>query len=404
MATLRLGNVDADSMPANPRKYLDNYHPFMPDSMRRKTKFRDERTGLWRSFIEREGGQVKELQRFLKDAGFMPKAAMGGIYGYETMAAVRLFQHYMLTVEKETSIGSPDGVAGKKTFKFIEKWKAEGKGICKWGQSSAANPLSEHFNQWMDVLRRAKDFYSTNENPILKFSEEYTGKTATRKVSDWDVDPNSIHLVGIRRGEDDSKANRTNNDLFALLINGMVFYFLGSADPNSKRSYSLGNAFLMEGQHEYVFGWHKISDATKVYRALRPASRGVLIFRDKDGDKILTDKDFENGVFINDHINIHWTGIGNSNYSAGCQVIAGRNYWNEKEFVDCSKFAASGYADLGSKTRGAYDLLTDLILTYAAPGVTSISYTLARDEALFLADGISKDMLDDVVSRMQSGK
>ncbi|MBK9016947.1 MAG: hypothetical protein IPM82_24395 [Saprospiraceae bacterium] len=183
-----------------------------------------------------------------------------------------------------------------------------------------------------------------------------------------------------------------------LLIKGMVFKFWGSTDPSQgvagKR---LDEPFLIEGQHIYRFGWHKVSDAQQVYRALKPAKYGVLVFRDRDNDNSLTPADIAKGLDAtpNNSINIHWSGKGETNYSAGCQVIAGQSYSNhEGKVIDCTAFASPGYADLkNGKTWGAYNVFTDLVLCYAPEGVNTIAYTLARDESFLLSTDINENTL-----------
>ncbi|MBI5917582.1 MAG: hypothetical protein HY842_19610, partial [Bacteroidetes bacterium] len=97
----------------------------------------------------------------------------------------------------------------------------------------------------------------------------------------------------------------------------------------------------------------------------------------------------------NGSINIHWSGKGETNYSAGCQVIAGQSYFNhEDKLIDCSAFASPGYSDLAKgKTRGAYNMLTDLILCYAPEGVQTITYTLSRDESFGLSTDIDENTI-----------
>ena len=406
MTTLHLGNVDAGSLPKNKRKFLDDYHPFMSDKLKNLVQFRDESNGSWKHFEEKSGREVKRLQQFLKDAGFMPKAEVSGVFGYATAAAVRLFQHYTHFVDGYTDIGTPDGIVGQKTWDYINKWET-GK-ICDWGAASSELPSPE-FSVWLDLIKKGKEHFLNNSDPIIAQSEAFTGKTDTRKVKDWDTSPNTIHLIGIRRGEEHKKDNADNNDLFILLLNGMVFYFWGSTDPNPhlapKKQHKDGLAFLCEGQHEYTFGWHKVSSKEKIYRALRPPKNGVLIFRDKDKNHSLSPEERILYHTPNKTINIHWSGIGSFNYSAGCQVISGQNYLTGNgTLVDCSGFAAKNYDQLGTKTRGAYDLLVDLILTYAPKGVTTISYTLAKDEAVFLSDGMTKKMLTEVIQQMKKNK
>jgi peptidoglycan hydrolase-like protein with peptidoglycan-binding domain len=398
--TLRLGKIDQGSMPADRQQFLQLFHAVLSPNLQKKNAFRDEADGLWQPLAEMPGNGVKDLQQFLKDAGFMPYAKVDGIFGYATQAAVRLFQEYIRTVDGDATIGNPDGVAGPNTLRFVEKWKTERKGtpnfVCQWG---AASPQagSPEFNKYIGLLEKAKAAYAANPNEILKLSEAYAKPTDTRKIKDWDTSPNSIHLIGIRRNQEAASHKRENDDLFVLLIRGMVFKFWGSTDPSQALNDRSDEPFLMEGQHSYQFGWHKVSDANQVYRALKPAKHGVLVFRDRDNTNSLTPADIAKGLDANPNltINIHWSGKGETNYSAGCQVIAGQSYSNHLgKVIDCSGFASPGYAGLAQgKTRGAYNVFTDLLLCYAPPGVRTISYMLARDESFKLSDDINEDML-----------
>ena len=415
--TLRLGIVDQGFKPADPTSFFMKYHAILAKSLQEKLAFRDEGNGSWRSLTEVPGTPVAEVQQFLKDAGFMPNANVDGIFGYATHAGVRLFQEYIRTVEGDASIGTPDGVAGRNTFKHIDKWKTEKKDKpeyrCKWVQSSPTNGSAE-FNKWIGLLGKAKNHYLANPHPILSLAEKMTANCDTRKIKDWDTSPQTIHLIGIRRNQDSKEWSRINDDLFVLLINGMVFKFWGSTDPSQsmaytkedgKKIYRTDEPFLVEGQHLYKFGWHKLSNSIQVYRALKPAGDGVLVFRDRDNNDALTDDDIIKGLDDkpNNSINIHWSGKGNTNYSAGCQVIAGQSYINpDGHVVDCSAFASPGYNDLAmSKTRGAYNMLTDLILNFAPPGVYTVNYTLARDETFILSDDIDENVIEGWVKDMR---
>ena len=62
---------------------------------------------------------------------------------------------------------------------------------------------------------------------------------------------------------------------FVLLIKGLVFKFQGSTDPGAT-SHQLGAPFLVQGQHDYHFGWHK-----NHHLAVRPSDKGVLVVRSK---------------------------------------------------------------------------------------------------------------------------
>lgn len=410
MATtiLRLGKVDKGKLPTNLADFLNPYHPSMAEKLKEKLKFRDEGTGVWRPFQEIQGNVIQELQKFLKKAGFMPKSSADGIYGYGTTAGVRLFQEYIRTIEGDKSIGTPDGVAGPNTFRFIEKWKKEKENtddfVCKWGKANIDKP-SDSYSHWLSLLDTGKKHYLANDNEILQHIENFPKKTDTRKIQDWNIDSKTIHLIGIRRNQDQAvQDNRKNDDLFVLLLKGMVFYFWGSTDPSSEFTNRKDLPFLIEGQHLYGFGWHKVNSQNRIYKALRPASTGVLVFRDQDKNQVLNEIDLVKGLdpAPNTTINIHWSGIGRTNFSAGCQVLAGASYINDQDqVVDCRKFAASSYSELDvRKTRGAYNVFADLILSYAPADTTTIAYTLARDETSFLSDQLTEDMIGDVIKRL----
>ena len=277
-------------------------------------------------------------------------------------------------------------------------------------QFSTANGSPE-FKKWINLLAKAKKHYLANPHPILEFFEKHTAKSDTRKIRDWDTAPNTIHLIGIRRNEETRVKSRANDDLFVLLINGLVFKFWGSTDPSQSMAFNeleqtgrKDEPFLIEGQHLYKFGWHKVSSGQRVYRAMRPAEHGVLVFRDRDDNNALTHEDIKRGLDKkpNKVINIHWSGKGDANFSAGCQVIAGKSYINsDKRVVDCSAFASQSYGGLKTKTRGAYNMLTDLILNYAPPSVYTVAYTLSRDETFFLSDDIDEQVIDGWVGSMK---
>lgn len=421
---LKLGSFDKGAIPeatkeANAKKLeiLEPYHSKMQGTLKEKLKFRDE-VG-WIDFQpvvpDETGRSVKKLQEFLKSAGFMPFGNLDGIFGYRTQAAARLFQEYIRTMVDE-SIGTPDGLIGNNTWKFIDNWKTGD--VCEWGKASASKPSPE-YKRWLKLLSAAKAHFKKirNEHPILQLVEQYQGDCDTKKVADWDVSSKTTHLIGIRRNQDQKIAPGTfrgNDDLFVLLINGLVFKFWGSTDPSAQYAGDKKDAlpFLIESQHEYKFSWHFWADENKIYQALRPAGKGVLVIRDKDKDRTLTETDSKalDPTSPNTTINIHWSGIGNTNFSAGCQVFAGNAYINHNgATIDCSNFAASGQKSLGTfrttngikyrQTRGAYNMFADLLLSYTPPpkdkeSAQTIRYLLGRDETFKRFEGWSDDFVD----------
>lgn len=205
MATLRLGKVDSGSMPQDKMTFLARFHATMSKALREKMAFRDEGDGRWRNFEVIEGNNVTALQEFLRDAGFKPRGDIDGVFGYVTHAAVRLFQEYIRTVDGDDSIGTPDGVVGRNTFRFIDKWKAERTGtpafVCKWGRSTSENG-TEEFNKWIALMEKAKNHYIQESHPFLKLMDKLSFKSDTKNIVDWDTSKETVHLIGIRRNQE----------------------------------------------------------------------------------------------------------------------------------------------------------------------------------------------------------
>ena len=391
MCALFLGSCDVGKIPADRKQFLSPYHK---DGLTvGKVSFRDDDRTTWRSFREGVGNDVTQLQQFLFEAGFMPRGVVDGVFDYVTQAATRLFQEYVRTLDPEGDKSMvPDGVVGSGTMAHVHRWKSQGK-VADWGKASSAAP-SKEYSDWIKLLNTAKTHYTANPGPIMQHVNGMAKTYSTLKVSDWNFSTDEIHLIGIRRKQDKASTKRLNDDLFILLVNGMVFKFWGSTDPNLDVVSSRNIApSLVEGQHKYRFGWHKISKENKIYRAMKPYNPvGVLVIRDWDRNNALTANDLaaggNNSIKPNNSINLHWSGVGGYNFSAGCQVIAGKSYINNKNnAVDCSRFASRSYGDLNSaskKTKGAYNVLADLIVCYSKPGIDHLYYTLGREESLNL--------------------
>jgi len=410
MAALYLGSCDKGKQPKDRKEFLKPYH--IDGLLINKVTFRDDDRTKWRSFREGTDDTVLKLQQFLFKAGFMPRAAFDGVFGYVTQAAVRLFQEYVRTMENVATM-VPDGIVGSGTMSHMQRWQNEKK-VSEWGSFTSDNP-SQSYSDWMQLLRDAKEHYTSNPGPILKHLNGLQNTYATKKPADWTFNTSDIHLIGIRRKQTESAVRRENDDLFVLLINGMAFTFWGSTDASVNMAGRKDEAFLIEGQHRYRFGWHKISVENKIYRALKPSDwRGVMIIRDWDDDNAYTDADIKvkdrngnlKGLLVNPSINIHWTGIGRSNFSAGCQVIAGQSYLNHNnELQDCSKFASVSYGGLtnsNKKTKGAYNVFTDLVLCYAPQSVTNLYYTLGRESSLDLSAKFGKQYAEDTLNTLKS--
>jgi hypothetical protein len=333
---------------------------------------------------------VAEVQQALRAIGFFPGGKVDGICGYRTRAAMRLFQEYVRSVERLSSV--PDGRCGPSTQEHLQRWATRGL-ISEWAPTierwRAGTQGQTEYTDWLSLLGKVKDKYLTAPTEMLRLVNAFPRATDTRKVADWRFEPAAIHLVGIRRSE---KTNKFD-DLFVLLIKGLVFKFQGSTDPGAT-SHPLGAPFLVQGQHDYRFGWHK-----NQHLAVRPSDKGVLVVRSK-GDFQLDEADVSKGLEANSTIHIHWGGKGLrfdvNNWSEGCQVINGSAYLGpSNERIDCSPFVATNNTEVArepSKTRGAYNLLADLVLGLGndLPG-NCVLYTLLTEQDLTLASPTVSD-------------
>ncbi|MDJ0738824.1 MAG: hypothetical protein QNJ91_03845 [Gammaproteobacteria bacterium] len=387
---IRLGSCDAGCRPEDLDAYFDARHEA---GMRPRNQLRGERLGEWVGFRSAPGRQVRNVQRFLKKAGFFPHGRIDGICGYRTTSSMRLFQEYIRSVESDPSIGAPDGIFGRKSLAHVERWQRDGV-RADWTAYGIDNPQPDYRN-WMRLLARVQRQFQAHPTDLLRRIDRFAGATDTRPVGDWDYDPSRIHLLGIRRHEA-KPGKRTNDDVFILLVNGLVFRFYGTTDPG-KSSHRAGAPFLVRGQHRYRFGWHKQSDRQKVYRALKPRSSGVLVVRDADRNYALTESDRSGRLENNASINVHWGGRGVSNWSQGCQVICGRGYINHNgDIVDCGEYAATTYATLGRRvdgryqTKGAYSVLVDLVTAFSGDEL-SLEYTLLYEQDLAIDAGFGRD-------------
>ncbi len=402
--TLKLGLVDSDSIPEDLKVFFKPFHGHLAENLREKLQFRDEANSEWKKFKEIKGEEVKTLQSFLIEKGFMPHSKADGVFGYITNAGARLFQEYVRTVEMHSDIGKPDGIVGRKTWQHIDRWKKEGV-VCEWN-NHALTP-SDEYQRWMGLLENAKTHYLNEPNMSHTHLNAFPKESDSIKVQNWDFDPNAVHLIGIRRNQNKSQYRRDLDDVFVLLINGMVFKFWGSTDPSPRQTERSGfpfEAFLIEGQHKYRFGWHRRSSSSVVYKALCPAEKGVMVYRDYENDNALNLADMQSGLRgPNTTINIHWSGIGSSNYSAGCQVIAGRSYINHLDTpIDCQEFAAKNYSELNTKTRGAYNVISDLVAAYHSKDTNLVYYTLLHESALELDEAFGALYGADTLDRLKN--
>lgn len=382
-STLKLGLTDRGAQPADLNAYFSRYHEA---PMLSHLQFRGEKDGQWFPLAETQDRSVSELQGLLRDFGFYPQGDVDGIFGYRTLSAVRLFQEYARTVEGRSEIGTPDGIAGPNTNAHLQRWRSD-QLRAEWTRFSADSP-SPAYRYWMEVLKNFQQMSATPPiSRILQMIDLSSPGTDTLTVRNWRFNPHDLHLVGIRRQEWRSTHEREDDDLFVLLVNGSAFVFFGSTDPNPRMADRPDEPYIVRGQHRYRFGWHKLSDLRRVYRAFRPFGHGVLICRDSTRDDAFTDADLASGLKPNGTINIHWSGIGTSNWSAGCQVIAGERYVNHSgRKIDCTPWAARTYVDLPGKTRAAFSVLLDLLTVFATDisvqGGSPLYYTVLYERDL----------------------
>ena len=319
---------------------------------------------------------VARIQEILKQLGFYQGGKIDGICGYRTTSAIRLMQEYSRTLRGETNV-IPDGVYGPNTHRSLMNWLREDSSPeANW------NKIGPEYDQWLGLLREIRGYKQASPDFWSKRVLSYTARTATRKPLDWiTTGYDNMHLIGVRRNDTPGRFD----DVFILLINGLVFKFQGSTQaglPDIKNTKQHA-PHLLPGQHQYHFGWHR-----QQYPALKPGAGGVLIVRSGE-DNILSEAEKSGPLESNTTINIHWAGLGGSkvvsNWSEGCQVITGSYYLNPgQQLIECADFAASGNKALNAgyaSSRGAYSLLVDLITTQSAQLSTNeVSYTLLTPE------------------------
>jgi len=338
---------------------------------------------------------VAEIQQALISRGFFPGGTVDGICGYRTLSAMRLFQEYVRSVEKLPSL--PDGRFGASSQQHLKRW-VDGSHTMAWASTierwKAGTLEQTEYTEWLSLLERVKHAYLARPNRMLQSVNAFGGTTDTRKVAQWDFAPAHIHLIGVRREE---KTNKFD-DIFVLLIKGLVFKFQGSTEPGATDN-PAGLPFLVQGQHDYHFGWHK-----RQYLALRPQhlDKGVLIVRSKN-DARVDDADLAKGLEANGTINVHWGGKGLKfdvkTWSEGCQVINGSAYLDpNNQLVDCSAFVAVNNSEVSSdrsKTRGAYNVLLDLVTALGNDVANaSVKYTLLVEADLDMSPSLKQLLAD----------
>jgi hypothetical protein len=338
--------------------------------------------------------KIAEVQGALTSLGFFPGGRVDGICGYRTQSAIRLFQEYVRSVEKREC--TPDGRFGPQTEQHLTRWLGEHKApvwsavIDRWRANSLTGT---EYAAWLTLLEQVKADSMRNPNRVLQMVNAFGKPTDTRTVAHWDFSPDQVHLIGTRQNHFSGKFD----DVFVLLIKGLVFKFQGSTDPGASTN-PLGTPWLVPGQHNYHFGWHR-----RIYLALRPEGAGVLVARAPHGQRLDEAMLAAGRLEANASINVHWGGKGMradvKNWSEGCQVINGTAYLNATdELITCAAFAGTNQTELNgnlSKTRGAYNVLLDLVTALGSdlPG-NSLTYTLLAEQDLDRAPALKQGLAD----------
>lgn len=351
-----------------------------------------------------EAMSVVDVQRALKTIGFFPGGKDDGICGYRTLSAMRLFQEYLYSVEKKKDC-PPDGQLTLRVQGSLREWR-DARRTPRWAptvdQWKAGTLAPGEYTQWLAFLERVKQHSLAQPNRMLEKVNAFKSPTDTKKVAEWDFSARQIHLIGIRRHHFDQRSD----DIFVLLIKGLVFKFQGSTEPGAagkdeKTGLLQDPPFLVQGQHDYHFGWHGAT-----YLALKPLSwpsSGVLVVRSKD--LTLDAADLDNELQVNSTINIHWGGRGVNlvrGWSHGCQVISGHGYINDRnELCSCAGYVAdlpdTPRKDV-SKTRGAYNVLLDLVTALGSDLGPTVKYMLLDESDLELDPQLGAN-LDDARQR-----
>lgn len=389
---IKLGSFDADTTAAARAAYLERVRTLT------RVPLSEVAAGIDRLELQpfvpdaAQGMSVAEVQRGLTRAGFFPGGAADGICGYRTQSAIRLFQEYVRSVEKQECL--PDGRFGPATQRHLQRWLDGARetvwapAIARW---SSRTPVEGEYADWLALLAATKAHYLSAPNRMLQMVNASTVGSDTRKVADWETGPERIHLIGIRRSEMGNKFD----DIFVLLLKGLVFKFQGSTEPGASDN-PAGRPFIVQGQHDYHYGWHQ-----RKYLALRPQGAGVLVVRSRNND-VLDEADLANGLEANATINIHWGGRGLKadvkSWSEGCQVINGSVYLGPgHDLVSCAAFAALNNGDIASNpshTRGAYNVLLDLVTALGNDLTPTVTYTLLVETDLDRAPALRQGLAD----------
>ncbi|MBX2819392.1 MAG: peptidoglycan-binding protein [Rhodothermaceae bacterium] len=348
---MKLGHFDPDVLLSVGAEYLSMVKEFT-DVDNSKVKRDEYRIVFKEHNASKLGMTVREVQAELKKIGFYT-GVINGLCGFGTSSAIRLFQEYVNSIEGIHCVA--DGDFGPATKGHLDRWLSKTE-FPLWTQImrawAAGDIAGTEYSDWLQFLGAVKQKYTGNESRVLqrvstfKSNVDNAKTTSTRALHEWDFSTDDIHLIGIRRNEFQGKFD----DIFVLLLKGMVFKFQGSTEPGAKSKERTTFPFLVHSQHEYQFGWHRSS-----YLALRPKGfldegKGVLVLR--TASKHPTEEEMNNGELeSNGSINIHSGHDGKDEIggeSHGCQVI------NENLYM------APGNAIIPK--RNAYHVLMDLVI------------------------------------------
>ena len=160
---------------------------------------------------------VAEVQEALKAIGFFPGGKVDGICGYRTRAAMRLFQD--ACARSRNCRGCRTAALARRRRQHLQRWTTKGL-ASEWAPTIErwrAGTLGQtEYTDWLSLLGKVKEKYLASPTEMLRLVNAFPRQTDTRKVADWDFEPNAIHLVGIRRSE---KTNKFD-DLFVAADQG----------------------------------------------------------------------------------------------------------------------------------------------------------------------------------------
>ena len=279
---------------------------------------------------------VSDVQRGLKTIGFFPGGPLTAFAAYRTLSAIRLFQEYVRTIEKLDSV--PDGRFGPASQQHLQRW-IEKDLRPDWAPTierlAVRRPWRQtEYTEWLSLLEQVKAQYQASPNRDAADGERARAERHARGGA----------MGLLCQGQPASHrcpshgVQRQVRRRVRAADQGTRIQVPGATEP-AHRTTRGGTPFLVQGQHDYHFGWHK-----KTYLALRPQGKGVLVVRSKN-DKRLDDADLAGGLETEPTINIHWGGMGMTrdvnSWSEGCQVINGAVYLNSNDdLIDCSAFSA----------------------------------------------------------------